>query len=473
MKRNVDIGKKICFVVLGAALATIVIGIFAYGIRKYSSYEKNEIDSEEVLSEEIVIFPEAQTTEQTSEPDTEDSLSDLEILQYGKLKFLGIHVTQDYDMAARCFYTVAKQQPEASYALGVMYVYGMGVPIDLERAQRYLQYAVDQGCEEAKDCLERLAACAQINEVLPYSIEPVLELDEDFNSKLLRADVSSFDEQLRTLSQQDFSTAPSLVVFGKEKWLFNQSRVDGNAFADYIAEDDDFFRQNELEAVCDNLKKRQKQLQEKGSQFYILVMPNKETVYGEYMPAYMKENKKNVENRTDQLVRYLKGQGINVIYMKDRFLEDKDRYQIYYKTDTHCNMIGSFIALEELIKGIDADHAISVDNMVFDEHMRDYCGDLGKIIGETDKYSIDTVYFLPENHVPQEDGINASLLLLGDSFGEFLNIEAGYYFKNGVFFDMVMNYNYDYNAATDQYMEKMNPDIVVWELTERYIDRLK
>ena len=66
------------------------------------------------------------------------------------------------------------------------------------------------------------------------------------------------------------------------------------------------------------------------------------------------------------------------------------------------------------------------------------------------------------------------MLLIGDSFSEFLNTQAGYYFNGGVNHLMVMNYSYDFYLATENALKGDTvPDVVVWECVERYIDRLK
>jgi hypothetical protein len=95
------------------------------------------------------------------------------------------------------------------------------------------------------------------------------------------------------------------------------------------------------------------------------------------------------------------------------------------------------------------------------------------MIGRQDRYSFDTVYFLGEKAAADEDKVDASMSLIGDSFSEFLNIEAGYYFTEGVNHYMVNDYSYDYNAATEAALSKGGSDIIVWECAERCTDRLK
>ena len=64
------------------------------------------------------------------------------------------------------------------------------------------------------------------------------------------------------------------------------------------------------------------------------------------------------------------------------------------------------------------------------------------------------------------------MMLVGDSFSEFINLEAGYYFNKGIDHRMITEYNFDYNAATEAGYKSSIPDVVVWECVERYLDRL-
>ena len=105
--------------------------------------------------------------------------------------------------------------------------------------------------------------------------------------------------------------------------------------------------------------------------------------------------------------------------------------------------------------------------------MHNYCGDLSVLIGRQDRYNIDTVYFLPQSSVSEDQKVEDSLMLIGDSFSEFLNRQALYYFNGGVNHVMIMNHNYDFYQATKDNLQDKKVNLVVWECTERYIDRLK
>ena len=203
----------------------------------------------------------------------------------------------------------------------------------------------------------------------------------------------------------------------------------------------------------------------------LLIIPNKEIIYAENMPSYIE--RESEITRTDKLVEYLKNNTkLDIIYLKDIYNQYKDDYQLYYQTDTHYNMQGCFLAVAELMNQ-KYQKGLSLDNVRFDIHMNDYCGDLGVMLGRQDRYSTDRVYFLPASAAHEEDMTDGSLLLIGDSFSEFMNTEFSYYFDGGVEHIMIMDYGYDYYAATKAALSQTGSKLVVWECAERYIERLR
>jgi hypothetical protein len=158
--------------------------------------------------------------------------------------------------------------------------------------------------------------------------------------------------------------------------------------------------------------------------------------------------------------------------MKDTYIEEKDNYPLYYKTDTHYNMVGSYLALVKLIEKC-YDKKLDMDMNKFVIHMNDYCGDLAVMLGREDRYSTENVYFLPETSAQVSEYLDKSVMILGDSFSEFLNVEAQYYFRKGVNHIMIQDYDFDYDKSLDYGLSTGETDLVVLEIAERYADRLK
>ena len=403
---------------------------------------------------------------------------------YGRMKFLGDCVYQDYEESASYFYTIADEEPYASYVLGIMYNIGMGVPVNGELASNFLNKAVNMGYQPEIDYSDRIINTGMImagtedhnlstkNVVdIKYSgdYEQLGDIVEQFYQKLRATEnYSEFDEEIKATCDIDVAAANYITVFGKDNWLFFQSENDGNTLHDYIG--DNHFTDKELENISENLTRQKELAESKGAKFVLLLLPNKESVYPEKMPTYIQR----VDNATreDTLVKYLKEKtDIDVIYTKDSLMKYKDKCQLYYKTDTHTNMAGSLVILSDMLNSC-CEYNLEPDFSKLEIHSNDFLGDLGNMAKCSSRYATDAVYYYPDPNVNDGEKIDFSMMLVGDSFSEFLNLEAGYYFNKEIDHRMITEYNFDYNAATDAGYKSSTPDIVVWECVERYLDRL-
>lgn len=415
-----------------------------------------------------------------------DSGNEYAFAIYGKLCFLGDGVMQDYEQAYEAFCSISDPMPEIRCALGIMNIYGMGVRPDYEIAGAYLDKALDAGDETAKTAKASLEGA--VYERKPSEAETdirtkaVTVVDYGTDNQELAALVSTvyeqlgmqehyerFDEELARISEMSPDMAAKVVIFGKDNWLFFQNNADGASYHDYVG--DNAFSETELLAIKDNLEAQKKKAEEAGAKFILMIYPNKEIVYSDKMPSYI--TRESVTTRTDKLVAYLQeNSDIEIIYPKEQLLAQKDAYQLYYATDTHCNMLGCFVGLCELMQ-VEYGKNLKLDADDFDIHTTNYAGDISVMIGREDRYAMDTVYYLPGHKAAEEDKVEASMILIGDSFSNFLSIQSGYYFRDGVSHYMIMDYEYDYRKAFADAITSESADLVVWECAERNIERLK
>lgn len=403
---------------------------------------------------------------------------------FGKMKFLGDCVSQDYEESAAYFYAIADEEPYASYVLGIMYNLGLGVPINGELASNYLNKAADMGYEPEINYSDKVINTGIIMpgtenfKLAGKNIAKIkyagdyIELEdmaEQFYQKLKATEnYSEFDEEINATCDIDVAAANFITLFGKDNWLFFQSENDGNTIHDYIG--DNHFTDEELENISVNLTRQKELAESKGAKFVLLLLPNKESLYSEMMPAYI--HRTDTVTREDALVDYLRGKtDIDVIYTKDSLIKYKDKCQLYYKTDTHANMAGSLVILSDMLKGCYS-YNLEPDFGKLEIHSNDFLGDLGNMAKCSTRYATDTVYYYPDQCLDDDEKIDSLMLLVGDSFSEFLNLEAGYYFNKDIDHRMITEYNFDYNAATEAGYNSSAPDIVVWECVERYLDRL-
>ncbi len=405
---------------------------------------------------------------------------------YGKLCFMGDGLLQDYEKAYNAFRNLTTPAAEINCALGMMYVYGMGVRVEYEAARSYLDLAIAAGDVTAQTVKASIdgqtsehrsterairAETVTIATIDYAAADPKLgELVEAVYTKVAAQEAyETFDAELAAMAKVSPDKALQIAVFGKENWLFFQNNEDGSSYHDYVG--DNSFTQEEMAAIQQNLEAQKQKAQAVGAKFVLVIYPNKEIIYADKMPSYIVRESEST--RTDQLVAYLRENSeIEIIYPKEKYLELKDTCPLYYATDTHCNMVGCLVGVAELLNQ-HYQKNIELNLNDFDIHTTTYAGDISVMIGREDRYAFDTVYFWPQHKVPAADKVDESMILVGDSFSAFFKIEADYYFKKGVSHYMVADYNYDYNKAFEQALSQNDADIVVWECAERNVERLK
>ena len=145
------------------------------------------------------------------------------------------------------------------------------------------------------------------------------------------------------------------VLLGKNKWLFTKNV---NSIGKYMGIERYYFTKEELEVAKNNLIHFRDELKKKNIDFILMVCPDKQFIYSEYMPDYIK--RKSIKSGTDIFVEYIKNNiDIKVVYPKEELLKYKDKYQLYYKYDNHWNNLGAYIGYSELMKSLN----IYVDNI--------------------------------------------------------------------------------------------------------------
>lgn len=173
---------------------------------------------------------------------------------------------------------------------------------------------------------------------------------------------------------------------GKEGWLFYKGEHSVGNF-----QNASLFTEQQLLMVANNLENLQEHLAKNGGgKLYVLILPDKNRVYGEYYPDSIK--KMAQKGRGEQTYQFLYNKGtIDVIYPLNELLAEKKKNLLYYKNDTHWNPLGAFIAYRQLITVIKKDfseiHALSLDDFetVIQPHLR---GDLSDMLDMSgDSYS--------------------------------------------------------------------------------------
>ena len=269
------------------------------------------------------------------------------------------------------------------------------------------------------------------------------------------------------------------VIKGTDGWLFYANIEDGDPVSCY--QGTNLLSEEELQNLAQNCINQRDFLEEQGKEFVIFIAPNKERVYSEYMPDKYGEPAENY--RALQIYDYLKeNTDIRIVYPYAEIMRAKAvGSNIYYKTDTHWNEIGSYVGAAALLKelGIDMPDILSDDITITkgENAAGDLAGmlNLTKQLQNTDhgyivegyddhkaecmEWDFSTVYsYQATNADPRK------LYVIRDSFSTAMAPYLGSQFNESCF-RHVGTYSYDDLAAE-------NPDVVVFERVERYADSL-
>ncbi len=138
------------------------------------------------------------------------------------------------------------------------------------------------------------------------------------------------------------------VLIGLDDWLFYVNPAEGNSLEDYRRNDP--FTPEELRSWKVGLEAKHKWLKQQGIPYLFVVVPDKYSIYPEYMPEHIRQVGK--QTRLDQLIDYMRDSEVPVLDLRPALLAAKQQGQLFYKTDTHWNDFGAAIAQREIIRTI-------------------------------------------------------------------------------------------------------------------------
>ncbi len=267
------------------------------------------------------------------------------------------------------------------------------------------------------------------------------------------------------------------VVVGKEDWLFYKGN---DCIQDYRGGYP--LSEEELQGYAAAAKGLDDALRSLDIDLCIMITPNKEAVYGDrYLPDKIK--KRSSKSRADQIVAYLReNTDIKVVYPKEALQDASTDHQVWKRYDTHWNDIGAFVAVQELLAGLDVTPFPLTGIKVEKDGL--CSGDLAGMLGMTARYSDDVVYrikgydtglsYESTDHVVQpnlsysayaSDAENdQTLLCIGDSFLGSMEQYLTLKFSKTMF---VHRDNYT-SLEKDLILEEA-PDVVVFQTAERFL----
>lgn len=106
-----------------------------------------------------------------------------------------------------------------------------------------------------------------------------------------------------------------------------------------------------MNAILHNLKLIQNYAQQQGSAFYLMVPPNKNSLYDENMPYYYQ---KGDESNLKMLTERFQQEGISYIDLYGAFQEKEE--VLYFQRDSHWNNQGALLAYRNLMEQVGKDY---------------------------------------------------------------------------------------------------------------------
>lgn len=188
------------------------------------------------------------------------------------------------------------------------------------------------------------------------------------------------------------SPLPDKVVIGKEGWLYLS---DYGAIDDYRNARPFSFLQ--LDSIQKSLKKAADELNLNGIKFFVVVVPDKHTIYPEFLPGTVKKVRSisRLQQLTDHLTHEQSFQFIN---LTDTLLAAKQTGSLYFKEESHWNDRGSFVGYQKTLKHIKSYFPeikiLSIDSCeTFMGEENDL--DLAKLLGKSLEYTEETIKISP------------------------------------------------------------------------------
>lgn len=259
------------------------------------------------------------------------------------------------------------------------------------------------------------------------------------------------------------SSTTNQVIPGTNDWLYFHGTLQ-----DYQGKN--LFSERENFAILHNLRLIQNYVEAQGSRFFLMVPPNKNSLYDENMPYYIK---KGNDSNLHRLSEMFQAEGISDIGLYDRFSKESDI--LYFKRDSHWTSKGALLGYQMLMEKVGLPFETYEDIPYTMEAVHE--GDLDKMLYPTAvQKEVDAVYakehdFVYCNEVEnnmdewietENPNKDCSILMYRDSFGESLLPFVADAFGHGYFTRLV-----PYNLLQ---VEQYRPDVVVIEKVERNLD---
>jgi hypothetical protein len=269
------------------------------------------------------------------------------------------------------------------------------------------------------------------------------------------------------------------MIVGKDNWLIYTGEMSLDDYQSVLPVTD-----QDLAVIQRKLDGLNRRLAAKGITFLFVVTPNKNTIYPEYVPAEIPVLEK--QSLLDRLVEYQKQNGeVQVLDLRPALLAARNERPVYYSTDTHWNDFGAFVGYQEILRTLQKNHPDLIPHS-YDDYQeirnRSWIGDMSHNLGQIN-IAEDTIQLEPKFnrriYTWNAKGYEANsvvttvqpvsslpkLVMFHDSFAIALIPFLSDHFHTATYLAKAQ--------VDEKFIDAEQPDIVIFEITERSISFLK
>jgi alginate O-acetyltransferase complex protein AlgJ len=285
-----------------------------------------------------------------------------------------------------------------------------------------------------------------------------------------------------------FGTSPHpRMLIGKDGWLF----VNPSRYMNYYR-GVNLMNQQDLVGYHDCIVQRSEIVRNKGAIYRLIIAPNKETIYPEFLPK--KYHRFNDKARADQLIEVFHESvgSDHIIDLRPAIRKAKEHYPVYFKTDTHWNGAGAFYGylevMSRLMPKFFEPQEIQLPSPALQYSGRTVPGDLAIAMGlecafednditvhnaaaKARRVGVPKTYLNYQRYTGREVVIYENgtvrgnrLVMFHDSFGEGLRPLLAEHFERAVFINRP-----DMKAFFTEIIQMERPTIVLEEIAEEHL----
>lgn len=135
------------------------------------------------------------------------------------------------------------------------------------------------------------------------------------------------------------------VTVGQNDWFFYAGDQSNEDILGRVNLDD-----SDLKWWAAILQAKKNWLERQGIRYVFVLVPNKQSIYPEYLPTEIQRHAVGVR-RIDRLLEVLRrNTDVDIIDVRDALLKEKQRNPVFYRTDSHWNRQGAYAAYAQLMK---------------------------------------------------------------------------------------------------------------------------